>query len=756
MTRYFRQLIPRILMPGLMLLSLLMLGSLLFPTSGKAQSLIPDVSSRQDPSAASLQNLRRANLDALLETLESQSERTRLINNIRSLIELEKSQQTEPKGDPGLGARLIGALSENLKQTSRHITQAVELLRDIPATFDTIMAKVRDPDTRSGWLMLILKVSLVIGIGFVTARLSGRLLVGPRGGIESQKPGSLIYRIPLLVGRTFLDLVPIAVFAAVAYGLLPLTNPDHQVHIVALTFINGYILCAGLIVILRAILVPAVESIRLLPLENINANYIFIWSRRLIVVAVTGYFIAEATLVLGIPAGGHIALLRLVGFVVLSMILLFVMQNRLPVKNWLLDNGALASRLAGIWHVIVILYAFGLFAIWTLGIQGGFEFMLQSTIASLIIIVIAYGLAELVQKGISRGFAIREDLKALYPTLEKRTNRYLPSLQFSFRSLIVIVTLLSLLQVWGIDMIALLQTPLGQSFLTRVLTIVLIILIALVFWEGFSSLVERYLMSPGTGDADVKRSARARTLLPLLQNVIFIILCVMVGMIILSEVGINIAPLLAGAGVVGLAIGFGAQQLVKDIINGIFILVEDTISVGDWVDLGGKSGTVEAMSIRSIRLRDASANVHTIPFGSVDRITNMTRDFSYAVIEAGIGYGEDVDNVISVLHEIGAEMQADPEYAKSFIQPLAVQGLDQLADSAVVIKSRIMTVPGDQWSVRREFQRRMKRRFDELGIEIPFPHTTIYFAEDNKAPQLKERLKKPTPASKGVEISKED
>ncbi|MFW6077587.1 MAG: mechanosensitive ion channel family protein, partial [Hyphomicrobiales bacterium] len=184
------------------------------------------------------------------------------------------------------------------------------------------------------------------------------------------------------------------------------------------------------------------------------------------------------------------------------------------------------------------------------------------------------------------------------------------------------------------------------------------------------------------------------------------------------------------------AIGFGSQALVRDIITGLFILIEDSISVGQVVTVGPHTGVVEAMSIRAVRLRDLSGSVHTVPWGDVTSVINLTKDFSFYMMEIGVAYREDVDAVIETIKEVGADLQSDPRFGVHMLEPIEVLGLDSFGDNAVVIKARLKTVPLQQWATGREFNRRMKRRFDELGIEIPFPHRTIYFGEDKagKAP----------------------
>lgn len=232
------------------------------------------------------------------------------------------------------------------------------------------------------------------------------------------------------------------------------------------------------------------------------------------------------------------------------------------------------------------------------------------------------------------------------------------------------------------------------------------------------------------GPAQLKR---ADTLTHVMRDVARVFIVAVGTMMILSEVGIDLKPLLAAAGFSGLAIGFGAQSLVKDVISGFFILLEDSISVGDVVEVAGVSGLVEEVKLRTITLRDLAGNVHIVPNGIVDRVKNMTKGYSYYVFDIGVAYREDVDRVMAVLSEIAAELQADPLYAVDILEPLEMLGVDRFDDSAVVIKCRIKTKPIQQWRVGREMNRRIKKVFDARGIEIPFPHRTLYWGRTNDA-----------------------
>lgn len=201
------------------------------------------------------------------------------------------------------------------------------------------------------------------------------------------------------------------------------------------------------------------------------------------------------------------------------------------------------------------------------------------------------------------------------------------------------------------------------------------------------------------------------------------------GMLVLHELGLSIAPLLAAAGVAGIAIGFGAQSLVKDYFTGVIMPLEDQARVGDVVEIGGKSGLVEAVTLRYMRLRDYDGNVHYVPNGAITTVTNRSRGFAYAVIEVGIAYRENVDEAFEVMRRVGRALREDAELGQRTLDDLEIAGVDRWADSAVILRCRMKTLPLQQWGVRRAFLKQLKQAFDEAGIEIPFPHMTVYAGE---------------------------
>lgn len=239
-----------------------------------------------------------------------------------------------------------------------------------------------------------------------------------------------------------------------------------------------------------------------------------------------------------------------------------------------------------------------------------------------------------------------------------------------------------------------------------------------------------------------ERQKRAQTLSHMVRTVAIAVLFVVTTLLVLGEIGVNLAPVLAAAGIGGLAISFGAQNLVRDVITGFFILLEDQIRIGDVVKVGDKGGLVENLSLRVLTLRDFDGSLHLIPHGAITTVTNMTRDFSYYVIDVGVAYHEDVDEVMALLKEVGAELRRDPDFTLDILDDLEVVGIDDFATSQVTIKMRMKTLPIKQWRVGRELRRRIKRAFDAQGIEIPFPQLTVYLGEPKRgaAAPLRVRL----------------
>lgn len=244
------------------------------------------------------------------------------------------------------------------------------------------------------------------------------------------------------------------------------------------------------------------------------------------------------------------------------------------------------------------------------------------------------------------------------------------------------------------------------------------------------------VMMSRAGGAPEELEKRAATLGGIIRKTASTVIYVIAAIMVLAEFNVNIAPILAGAGVIGLAVGFGAQNLVRDVITGLFILLENQIRVNDVAIINGTGGLVEEINLRTTVLRSLDGTVHIFPNGTIERLSNMTREYSYYLFDIGVAYKEDTDRVVEAVKEVADGLMKEEEFREAILAPLEVLGVDQFADSAVVIKARIKTRPIKQWMVGREMNRRIKKKFDELGIEIPFPHFSLYFGEASKPIKL--------------------
>lgn len=274
----------------------------------------------------------------------------------------------------------------------------------------------------------------------------------------------------------------------------------------------------------------------------------------------------------------------------------------------------------------------------------------------------------------------------------------------------------------------------------KIFLVIIITLIVMKVVRVVSSRLSVLFLKKKEGEESKKR---ALTLSSVIRNLLNVVVWVIALMTILGQLGIEIGPLLAAAGIVGIAIGFAGQSIVKDVINGFFILLWDQIRVGDVIQTAGKGGLVENINLKMTVLRDLAGNVHFIPNGNIDVVTNMTKDYSRYVLDIGVAYREDVDEVMEIVKEIDEELRKDPHFKNDILEPVEILGLDKFADSAIVIKARIKTKPIRQWAVGREFNRRLKKKFDQRNIEIPFPHTTLYLGQDKQgeAPPMRILIK---------------
>ncbi len=423
-----------------------------------------------------------------------------------------------------------------------------------------------------------------------------------------------------------------------------------------------------------------------------------------------------------------------------------ILQNKRPVGAAIREYGSglpgVSSRrafhlFAGLWHLVAILYVLAMFLVSVTRPGQALDFMLACTLQTVLVLAGAAVVMAVIRRAITGGMRLPEDVRLRLPLLERQLNQYVPTILKVVRIVVLIAVVLALIEVWEIvSVVAWLTSDAGSAFVAGLLGAALTALIALALWLGVSSWID-FRLNPSYGTVP---TARERTLLALFRNAALITLVVLGLMLGLSQIGLNIGPLLAGAGVVGLAIGFGAQKLVQDIITGLFIQFENAINEGDVVTVGGVTGVAERLTVRSVGLRSVDGTYHIVPFSSVDAVSNFMRGYSYHVADIGVAYRENVREVKRLL-EVAYDRLKETEIAEVIIDQLEMFGVNQLADSAVIVRVRIKTLPGSQWAVGRAYNEVVKEVFDEAGVEIPFPHLTVYMGQekDGGAPPLRVR-----------------
>ncbi len=686
--------------------------------------------------AASSAHDPRAEIESLIKAIEDDGQRAELLKALR------QARGATATADPeeGIGQRVVGGLAHSLAETAEAFVSLGRVLATAPELIEHTVKIFADPVRRQSLLLVIGQFLFVFAVAWIVDRWAVRPVhrLLRRDGAEAG-PRPWLWRLPPLLVGLLLDLIAPAILVGVAALLVPMIGLKGSPRLAAIALVTAAAATGVVMAVVRFLLAPERGDLRLLPVTGESASYLVVWIRRFSIVAIFGYCLIEALTLLGLDRSARLAMLRVLGFILAVMAVIFILQNRTSVRTWLergppsgasLLGRQFRARFGEIWHVVAILYVLACFFVWAADATGGLTHLVRATFLTGIVLSLSAFVMRLIDFGAKRAFRIGEEMRLRHPGLEARANLYLPLLQQLLRVLLSVVTLLVVLQAWGLDAFAWLVAGPGLRFTSGLLTLSVVLIAALVIWELANAWIERYLNQKDADGLRVERGARAKTLLPLLRNALMVALIVVCALIALSEIGVNIAPLLAGAGVVGLAIGFGSQKLVQDVITGFFLLVEDAIAIGDVVSVGSHAGVVEGLTIRSMRLRDFAGTVHTIPFSSVDRVSNLTKDFSYAVFDVMVSYTSDVDRVIATLKEVGADLQTDPAFRPLILAPLEIAGLDQFGESGIVVKARFMTRPIQQWNVSREFNRRMKRRFDELGIEMPFRNVTVHITRN--------------------------
>ena len=709
-------------------------------------------------------------LARLADMLESPAQRRKVIAQLRAIAAAGTGQNVGGNSPPSSAAgsdhnamqamntsiygafsqiaRLPQALAEKTAAIATRIGDKIrKSLVSVAAAVNGTDSRLRTVDRRSFWracrdflLIVVAALSVFEGLRFLLRPTKRRLdLYARQGKSAATRVAHKLIAIACvslaetaLVGVTYLASNAVAFYGIGDGASLPLY---------AALFINAFVLLELLKIGVRVVFSPHYTGLRLLASDTAFIRYGYHWLVTIIHLLGYGYLVLVPLIDSELGEDFTELASTFLASAAFVYALWGVLAHRRDGRTVLERSSKHAHTAAGrlllaffafTWHWFALVYFLLLLVGALLGSEKFLLFLVWAALQTFLTIAIAVLLSALLTRLIERRLSLPEGWRRNFPGIEKRLDAYLPPLIEGIRFVLPIAVLFSLLCLWQvIDLPKWLSSEGGGVFFEKGMSVFWILFVHALIWLVAAGFIENWL-SPRSGD-NIRLSARAETLLSLAKNALAIVLIGTCVMMTLARIGINIGPLIAGAGVLGLALGFGAQTLVKDVITGIFIQLENAMNSGDWVSVCGISGTAERISLRSVGLRDLEGTYHIIPFSSVTTVSNYMRGFAYHKGVYGIGYNEDIDAACAQLKAAFDEL-VQGDLRRHILEPIDISGVTRLGDSSVDIRVLIKTTPGDQWTVGRAYNRLVKIYFDRAGIEIPYPHQTVYFGENKGQP----------------------
>ncbi|NIO26521.1 MAG: mechanosensitive ion channel [Gammaproteobacteria bacterium] len=677
-------------------------------------------------------------------------------DQVRALLTRELDKRVaESEAEATEDVDAMDELHDALERSRDRLAQILSAWEEL----STMPGQIRSQATLAGTVSLwgvVAGIVLMLVAGWIAEALLRRATGMGRTAAPHAAPQTFVARLGASTVRALVGLFALLVFFAAAFTVMFLATWDN----------DGaeplFVMVLSLVVIMRAIaiaidtvLAPRSPALRLVALNDDDARTLR-W--RLLVLAgfiVVDMITLEALDVFAIDARvtGLVRFILVTIFVIVLAVMIWQARDRYAAiirggsDEQEAGMGDFVNTFAAYWHLfaiaaIVILYVLG---VARLGMEGGRSgYPGTKTFALLMLLpLLDVALRRIIARmfGSSSEEAGRSEAEASLLTLApasaaEQASRQIASQEIqavvlrNLRIVLGLVALLVVMSFWGVEVQAVVKGIAGERVGTAFFDIVVTVLLAYAIWGVVKAAVSYHMGSDegpeGEGEGEAAASgaiggagqSRAQTLLPLFRKVILITLIIMGVLLVLSALGVNIGPLIAGAGVVGIAIGFGAQTLVRDIVSGIFFLLDDAFRMGEYVEIGEVRGVVEGISVRSLRLRHHNGPLHTIPFGEIRHLTNYSRDWAIMKFELRLPFETDINKVRKIIKQVGQEMEKDEELAPLMLAPLKSQGVNRMEDSALIVRCKFTAVPGQQFFVRREAFTRIQKAFEEHGIRF--------------------------------------
>ena len=741
---------------------------LAIPAPARAQ-LMPGLGGggeAETPSEGIPENLKPGEVDGVVARMTDAQVRDSLIETLTEKAEREASRAQSGAG--GLGVFLARArlgLEGFAQRLSGYAVTLGEGYDILVPELGIALGKLRGDRSVGAMLGHILAVLAAAGLLFWAAMLKLR---PTRKRIEAAGGDRSLRRLLSLATRFGVDLVPVLAFLIAVVVLASVVyDGDDPIRRLVLLFGTGTAFVLTIDALSRLFLAPRAAALRILPLGDEIAA---LTCRSLLILLAVSAFIwlaAGALILSGMKLPAHLLLVSVSGTAVMALVVILSFSFRRPLAEIIRGDGETAWRVfvARHWHSAFLLYALLVWVLWTHSMLARAPSALWPAVASLLVVVAVpildrrlgrlavriFNLADAeerasaalaqLERAQAEATAQRQDLgvaeesdpepteaerqasneAAIVAKSLKARRSYAVVARQAVRFGLVALGAILLLQTWNLGLPGMSGEESRLRVWSALLDAGITVLIGYAFWRLAASLIDPHMPEARAATADEGGGAaltRLETLLPLLRITLLVLIVLVTTIFTLSSLGVDIAPLIAGAGVVGLAVGFGAQALVRDIVSGIFFLIDDAFRVGEYIEFGELRGEVEAISLRSIKLRHHKGPVHTVPFGELRSVTNHNRDWTIYKMEFRLPFETDVQQVKKIVKRIGAEMVGDPEFGPKMIQPMKSQGITRVDDDAIILRTKFMCKPREQFVLRRFAYQRIKEEFHKVGIEF--------------------------------------
>lgn len=700
-----------------------------------------------------------SSVDATVAALSDEQVRRLLLEELKSAAADSESQAASE--DKGALVGLIQGTKDGLSAFKERLaylkTGDATELEEVPGLFAYL---VEGGERSVHPVRTILSVLAVFAAALVVELLFFWYTAAMRQRIDADGSGNWRAKVGRLLLRSGIDAVSIMVFIAATLGIFYLfLEHNHAQRVLMATYLVAIVIIRLAYLTSRLLLAPKNAPLRFLPLSDTTALHLHRWVMVIVSVSSLGMLTCGVMRLAGTSEAKHIQALAMLALVLAALLIAMIVQNRKKVSETLgrdVSADTIQERFANRWHHlaiggVVVMFLLSSFNI-IMGHYGGYlafktllmvplyfllDWVLKQILNTLFGFVATQG-AEVAAELPPPPIADDNDEEATeFPeaTLVKsfEFNRMRSIIRSGLRVALAVLFAVWVLNIWGLEL------TMGRAVARAAFNILIVVLLCFVGWELLNAAIQRRLKVEMPDDEEEQEEggaggSRIGTLLLLLRKFMLVVILVLAAMIILSAIGVDIGPLIAGAGVLGLAIGFGAQTLVKDIISGVFFLVDDAFRVGDYIEVGGSKGMVEQISLRSFKLRHPRGMVNTIPFGEISTVTNFSRDYIVTKLDFRVRYDTNVEKVRKIIKKkVYKPILNNPDLGPKLLDKIKSQGVREMDDSAMIMRVKYKTIPGEQFVIRKEVYRLLQEAFKEAGIEFAHKNVTVYMPPETSA-----------------------